>query len=189
MTSPDQVAELTSGLAGCELVTPPAPIAVDQEGGQLSGLDRVDEFAGNMAFGSRRRSRPRPTGGCSHGRRARRSWHQRELRPGRRRRHSCRTTRRWASARLVTTQNWPPGSPAPWCRVLRSGSAGHSEAFSGSGEATVDPHYRSPLLDLDRDRLEQVELPPSRGAGRRSCTADGGPPAGTRPDRERRGAY
>jgi beta-N-acetylhexosaminidase len=34
--------------------------------------------------------------------------------------------------------------------------------FPGSGEATVDPHYQLPLLDLDRDRLDTVELLPFR---------------------------
>jgi beta-N-acetylhexosaminidase len=34
--------------------------------------------------------------------------------------------------------------------------------FPGSGEATVDPHYQLPLLDLDRGRLEAIELPPFR---------------------------
>jgi beta-N-acetylhexosaminidase len=34
--------------------------------------------------------------------------------------------------------------------------------FPGSGEATVDPHYQLPLLDLDRQRLDTVELPPFR---------------------------
>jgi beta-N-acetylhexosaminidase len=34
--------------------------------------------------------------------------------------------------------------------------------FPGSGEAAVDPHYQLPLLDLDLERLETVELPPFR---------------------------
>ncbi len=36
--------------------------------------------------------------------------------------------------------------------------------FPGEGEATVDPHHELPLLDLDRRRLETVELVPFRAA-------------------------
>jgi beta-N-acetylhexosaminidase len=36
--------------------------------------------------------------------------------------------------------------------------------FPGKGEARVDPHYELPLLDLDRERLDRVELPPFRAA-------------------------
>ena len=40
--------------------------------------------------------------------------------------------------------------------------------FPGKGEAVVDPHHELPLLDLDRKRLDEVELAPFRavvGAG------------------------
>jgi beta-N-acetylhexosaminidase len=36
--------------------------------------------------------------------------------------------------------------------------------FPGKGEARVDPHYQLPRLDLDRTRLDTVELPPFRAA-------------------------
>ena len=52
MTSPDQVAELTSALQDANSSPLPLLIAVDQEGGQLIGLTGSTEFAGNMAIGA-----------------------------------------------------------------------------------------------------------------------------------------
>ncbi len=87
-----------------------------------------------------------PAGGRSHGRRAGRGGHQRELRPGGRRRHSCRTTRRSGFARSVTTPNRSPGSPAPWCPgSSEAGVLATLKHFPGSGEAAVDPHYELPV--------------------------------------------
>lgn len=45
-----------------------------------------------------------------------------------------------------------------------AGVAATAKHFPGKGEAVVDPHHELPLLDLDRDRLEEVELAPFRAA-------------------------
>ena len=52
MSSPGQVAELTSALQEANSSPLPLLIAVDQEGGQLIGLTGSTEFAGNMAIGA-----------------------------------------------------------------------------------------------------------------------------------------
>jgi beta-N-acetylhexosaminidase len=62
--------------------------------------------------------------------------------------------------------------PTDVARLVQAMTLGFSEAgiactakhFPGKGEAVVDPHYELPLLALDRDRLERVELPPFRAA-------------------------
>jgi beta-N-acetylhexosaminidase len=46
----------------------------------------------------------------------------------------------------------------------RAGIFSTAKHFPGKGEARVDPHYELPLLDLDRERLDTVELPPFRSA-------------------------
>jgi beta-N-acetylhexosaminidase len=38
--------------------------------------------------------------------------------------------------------------------------------FPGKGEAMVDPHYHLPILDVDRERLDTVELAPFKAAFR-----------------------
>lgn len=42
------------------------------------------------------------------------------------------------------------------------GVAATLKHFPGKGEAAVDPHHALPVLDLDRDRLDTVELTPFR---------------------------
>ena len=40
------------------------------------------------------------------------------------------------------------------------GVAATVKHFPGKGEASIDPHHGLPVLDLDRERLEQVEFLP-----------------------------
>src|SRR5690606_39380247 len=45
-----------------------------------------------------------------------------------------------------------------------AGVAATAKHFPGKGEAIVDPHHELPRLELDRARLEAVELVPFRAA-------------------------
>jgi beta-N-acetylhexosaminidase len=164
MTTPEQVAELTAALQ--ELNTSPLPllIAVDQEGGQLLGLPRSEPFAGNMALGAT--GDPDLAGAVA-------DRMGRELR-------AVGINLNYAPVADVASRPDNPSlgvrsfgdDPDEVARLTRAMVRGFRRAgilctakhFPGKGEARVDPHYELPLLDLSRQRLDQVELPPFRAA-------------------------
>lgn len=164
MESPEQVAELTSTLQ--ELNSSPLPllIAVDQEGGQLIGLPGSTPFAGNMAIAATRDADLAGAVAVNMGD---------EL-------AAVGINVNYAPVADVATQPDNPSlgvrsfgeDPEEVARFVRAMVTGFSEAgvlstakhFPGKGEARVDPHYELPLLDLDRKRLDAVELPPFRAA-------------------------
>jgi beta-N-acetylhexosaminidase len=164
MTSPEQVAELTAALQ--ELNSSPLPllIAVDQEGGQLIGLEGSTPFAGNMALGAAGDTNLATTVANRMG-----------LELG-----AVGINVNYAPVADVASQ-WDNPSlgvrsfgedPQQVARLAAAMVRGFHQAgilctakhFPGKGEATVDPHYQLPLLDLDLNRLEDVELPPFRSA-------------------------
>lgn len=164
MTSPDQVAELTYTLQGLNSSPLPLLIAVDQEGGQLLGLTGSTPFAGNMALGA--------AGDPDLASEVARAM-GREL-------AAVGINVNYAPVADVATQidnpslgvrsfGDDPGEvallTAAMVRGLTEGGV-HATVkhFPGKGEARVDPHYQLPLLDLDRERLDAVELPPFRAA-------------------------
>ncbi|MGH8913206.1 MAG: glycoside hydrolase family 3 protein [Acidimicrobiia bacterium] len=164
MTSPQQVAELTSVLQ--ELNPSPLPllIAADQEGGQLLGLTGSTPFAGNMALGAT--ADPDLAGRVAEAMGD-------ELR-------AVGINVDYAPVADVASQADNPSlgvrsfgddpvAVADFTRAMvqglgRAGVCATAKHFPGKGEARVDPHYELPLLDLDRERLEAVELPPFRAA-------------------------
>jgi beta-N-acetylhexosaminidase len=164
MTSPDQVAELTSSLQELNSSALPLLIAVDQEGGQLIGLPGSTPFAGNMAIGA--------TGDPDLAREVANRM-GREL-------SVVGVNVNYAPVADVATRADNPslgvrsfgddpeqvaGHTASMVAGFRSaGILATAKHFPGKGEATVDPHYQLPLLDLDRERLDSVELPPFRAA-------------------------
>ncbi len=160
MTSPGQVAELTSALQEANSSPLPLLIAIDQEGGQLIGLPGSTEFAGNMAIGA--------TGDVDLA-------------------SQVAVAMGGELAALGINVNYAPvadvasradnpslgirsfgDEPEQVARLtgamvtgfISTGVHATLKHFPGSGEAAVDPHYELPRLDLDRDRLEQVELRP-----------------------------
>ena len=162
MDNPGQVVELTSELQ--ELNSSPLPllIAVDQEGGQLLGLSESTPFAGNMALGATEDPELAKEVAEAMGR---------EL-------GAVGINVNYAPVADVVTR---PDNPSLGVRgfgddaetvasltaamVLGFSAAGIQATlkhFPGKGEARVDPHHELPLLDLDRQRLERVELPPFR---------------------------
>lgn len=160
METADQVADLTRSLQAANSGDEPLLIAVDQEGGQLLGLVDCTPFAGNMALGA--------AGDTDLTRRVAAAMGS-EL-------SAVGINLDYAPVADVATR---PGNPSLGVRSFGedpSAVASHVVAavqgyrssgvlstlkhFPGKGEAVVDPHYELPRLELDRDRLDQIELAP-----------------------------
>lgn len=164
MESPEQVATLTASLQ--ELSSSPLPllIAVDQEGGQLLGLTGSTPFAGNMALGAGGDTNLAFEVAAAMGD---------EL-------AAVGINVNYAPVADVASRPDNPSlgirsfgaDPEAVARFTRAMVEGFRHAgivatpkhFPGKGEARTDPHYELPLLDLDRERLEAVELPPFQAA-------------------------
>ncbi len=158
--SPCQVADLVSDLQRRNQTDCPLLIATDQEGGQLQALAGSTPFAGNMAIGATGNEGLAREVGAAIGR---------ELR-------AVGINVNYAPSVDVASL---PRNPSLGIRsfgsdhvaVSRLGAAiaaGMSEGgvlatakhFPGKGEAAVDPHYELPLLDLNAERMDRVELAP-----------------------------
>ena len=138
-------------------------IAADQEGGQLLGAGaETTPFAGNMALGAVGDTDLAQRVGQAIGR---------ELR-------ALGINLNYAPVADVASRPYNPSLgirsfgedpqlvsrlTAAMVRGLQgAGVAATLKHFPGKGEATVDPHYELPVLDLDLDRLERVEFAPFR---------------------------
>ena len=160
MKSPDQVAGLTQQLQETNSEDLPLLVAVDQEGGQLQGLERSTPFAGNMALGAAGDTDLTFQVAAAMGR---------EL-------ASVGINLNYAPVADIATR---PGNPSLGVRSfgedpeavsahIAAAVGGYRSAgivctlkhFPGKGEAVVDPHYELPRMDLDRKRLARVELAP-----------------------------
>jgi beta-N-acetylhexosaminidase len=162
MSSPQQVAELTASLQEANSSPLPLLIAIDQEGGQLIGLPGSTPYAGNMALGAIGDTDLAEGVAFAMGA---------EL-------VAVGINVNYAPvADVVTEANNPSlgirsfgDDPELVAAMTAAMVEGFSTAgvlttlkhFPGSGEASVDPHYLLPLLDLDRERLDTVELVPFR---------------------------
>lgn len=162
MVSADQVAGLTTSLQARNPDEAPLLIAVDQEGGQLQGLVDSTPFAGNMALGAT--YDPELTRRVAEAMGA-------EL-------AAVGINLNYAPVADVASR---PANPSLGVRSFgedplavsahvaaavrgykASGVLSTLKHFPGKGEAVVDPHYELPRLDLDRERLDRVELAPFR---------------------------
>ena len=166
MESPEQTAELTTRLQGLNTAPLPLLIAADQEGGQLLGITGSTPFAGNMALGA--------TGDHDLVFRVTQAM-GREMR-------AVGINVNYAPVADVATQADNPSlgirsfgdDPITVATMTAASVEGFISAgvlptvkhFPGKGEAMVDPHYHLPVLDLDRERLDTVELPPFQAAFR-----------------------
>jgi beta-N-acetylhexosaminidase len=164
MDSPGQTAELTARLQSLNSAELPLLIAADQEGGQLLGITGSTPFAGNMALGA--------TGDHDLVFRVTEAM-GREMR-------AVGVNVNYAPCADVASQAGNPSlgirsfgdDPTTVATMTAASVEGFISAgvlptvkhFPGKGEAMVDPHYHLPLLDLDRDRLDAVELPPFKAA-------------------------
>ncbi len=158
--SPGQVSALISELQKLNSGGHPLLIAIDQEGGQLLGLTGSTPFAGNMALGA--------AGDPDLTRRVAEAM-GRELR-------AVGINLNYAPVADVATRPRNPSlgvrsfgeDPSSVAAHVAAAVAGYRSAgvlstlkhFPGKGEASVDPHYELPRMDLDRDRLDRVELAP-----------------------------
>jgi len=162
MTSPGQVVELTSALQEANSSPRPLLIAADQEGGQLIGLTGSTEFAGNMAIGATSDVDLATQVAVAMGR---------EL-------AAVGINVNYAPVADIASRADNPSlgirsfgdDPEQVARLTGAMVSGYTSTgmhatlkhFPGSGEAAVDPHFELPRLDLDRDRLDEVELRPFR---------------------------
>jgi beta-N-acetylhexosaminidase len=166
MESPGQTAELTAQLQLGNRAALPLLIAADQEGGQLLGITGSTPFAGNMALGA--------TGDHDLVFRVAQAMGREMAAVG--------VNVNYAPCADVATQADNPSlgirsfgdDPITVATMTAAAVEGFISAgvlptvkhFPGKGEARVDPHYHLPLLDLDRERLDTVELPPFNAAFR-----------------------
>jgi beta-N-acetylhexosaminidase len=166
MASPEQTAELNARLQSLNSSALPLLIAADQEGGQLLGVTGSTPFAGNMALGA--------TGDHDLVFRVSQAM-GREMR-------AVGINVNYAPCADVASQADNPSlgirsfgddpttvatmTAAAVEGLISAGVLPTAKHFPGKGEATVDPHYHLPLLDLDRERLDTVELPPFAAAFR-----------------------
>ena len=162
--SPDQTAELIASLQRLNTDVHPLLVAIDQEGGQLLGLTGSTPFAGNMAVGA--------AGDTDLAYRVANAMGTELAAVG--------INVNYAPAVDVATE---PSNPSLGVRSFGdvaqsvaalgaatvrgledSGVRSSVKHYPGKGEAVVDPHYALPILDMDRARLDEVELPPIRNA-------------------------
>lgn len=160
LESPDQTAELTSQLQRENSGPNQLLVAADQEGGQLLSVVGSTPFAGNMAIGA--------TGDADIARRIGRAIGFEMSAVG--------INVNYAPAVDVASHadnpslgvrsfGDDPEEVSKLAAAIVSGmSAGgvlpSAKHFPGKGEAIVDPHYELPLLEMDRARLDEIEIPP-----------------------------
>jgi beta-N-acetylhexosaminidase len=164
MTSPEQTAELTSALQQLNSGPHPLLIAVDQEGGQLTGITGSTPFAGNMALGA--------TGDVELAAKVAERMGREMAALG--------INLNYAPVADLSSRADNPSTgvrsfgedPEAVARLTAATVRGLTSAevlaavkhFPGQGDISVDPHYELPVLDLDDERLEKTELRPFRAA-------------------------
>jgi beta-N-acetylhexosaminidase len=160
---PPQVRALTAALQDAAKGTLPLLLAVDQEGGQLIGLgDGTTQFAGNMALGAAGDASLAERVGRAIGRELRAVGANVNYAP------VCDTATNPDSPSLgIRSFGDDPRRVAELAAALvrglqSEGVAATLKHFPGGGDARADPHHELPLMDLDRERLEAVELVPFR---------------------------
>lgn len=161
--SASQVAELTARLQAASTSELPLLIAADQETGQLVGLgEDTTAFPGAMALGAVGDAGLAEAVAAAVGA---------EM-------AALGVTMNYAPVCDVATN---PANPSLGIRAFSddpamvaalaaatvrglesAGVVSVAKHFPGKGEAVVDPHHELPVLDLDRERLTDVELGPFR---------------------------
>ncbi|MGH8946416.1 MAG: glycoside hydrolase family 3 protein [Acidimicrobiia bacterium] len=156
-----QTRRLTTGLA--EAAGRPLLVAVDQEGGQLLGAGpETTPFAGNMALGAVGDPGLASEVAAAIGRELRALGINVDYAP------VADVASRPDNPSLgIRSFGEDPESVATLTRAFvtglqEAGVAATLKHFPGKGEAGVDPHDELPVLDLDLERLDRVELVPFR---------------------------
>lgn len=139
----------------------PLLVAVDQEGGQLLGAGPdATPFAGNMALGAVGDEILTERVAAAIGRELRALGISIDLAPV-----ADVATRPYNPSMGIRSFGEDPDAVSRLTAAFTSGLQSEGVAatlkhFPGKGEAGVDPHDELPILDLDLERLDQVEFAP-----------------------------
>lgn len=165
VVSPGQVRALTTSLEAANGGDLPLLVAADQETGQLVGLgDDTTCFSGAMALGATGDPTLARRVGAAVGRELRAMGVTMNLAP------VCDVASNPANPSLgIRSFGDDPAEVADMAAVMvrglaSSGVVATAKHFPGKGEAVVDPHHGLPVLDLDRQRMDEVELAPFAAA-------------------------
>ncbi|MDH4117792.1 MAG: glycoside hydrolase family 3 protein [Acidimicrobiia bacterium] len=168
----EQVRALTEDLQAANRSRYPLLIAADQETGQLQGLGAgTTAFPGAMALGATRDPDLARRVGRAIGRECLALGVNVNYAP------VCDVATRADNPSLgIRSFGDDPELVAALATAMASGMLDVGvvpvlKHFPGKGEAGVDPHYELPVLDLDIERLEKVELAPFRAAIRANAPA------------------
>ncbi len=159
--SAEQVRSLTSQLQAANRSELPLLIAADQETGQLHGLGlETTAFPGAMALGATRDPELARAVGEAIGRECLALGVNVNYAP------VCDVATREENPSLgIRSFGDDPALVGSLAAAMATGMLGAGvipvlKHFPGKGEAAVDPHDELPVLDLDMERLERVELAP-----------------------------
>lgn len=163
--SPAQVRELTAALQRAARAAGQAPllIATDQEGGQLTAMGAgTTQFAGNMALGATRDPELARRVGRAIGLELAAMGVNVNYAPV----LDLNTNPRNPSLGIRSFGDEPALAAALGVVLVEglqsAGVAATLKHFPGKGEAAVDSHYKMPVINHSRERLDTVELPPFR---------------------------
>lgn len=157
----EQTRDLVDGLT--EAAGHPLLVCVDQEGGQLLGAGPdATPFAGNMALGAIGDEDLTTRVAAAIGRELRALGITVDLAPV-----VDIATRPYNPSMGIRSFGEDPKLVSGLSAAFVSGLQGEGVAatlkhFPGKGEASVDPHDELPVLDLDLERLDDVEFAPFR---------------------------
>lgn len=157
-----QVRELTTALEEANTSPLPLLMASDQEGGQLIALHGTTAFPGNMALGAAGDLALTERVGHAMGIEMKAMGLNLNYAPA-----ADLNTNPHNPALGIRAFGDEPQSVAAhvaaYVRGIRSaGVLATLKHFPGKGDAAVDSHFGLPVIDHDRDRLDQVELVPFR---------------------------
>ncbi len=158
---PAQLRALTADLQQARRGAPPLLLAADQEGGQLIGLgEGTTQFAGNMALGAADDPSLAERVGRATGREMRALGLNVNYAPV----CDLATNVDNPSLGIRSFGDDPTRAAELAGGVVRGlqaeGVAATLKHFPGMGEACADSHYELPVLELERSRLDAVELVP-----------------------------
>jgi beta-N-acetylhexosaminidase len=164
--SPSQVRSLTTALqeTAAKAGQPPLLIATDQEGGQLMAIGDATLFPGNMALGA--------TGSIELARKTGRALGRELATMGVNVNYApvCDVNSNPQNPNIgIRSFGEDPAMVARFCAAMveglqSSGVAATAKHFPGHGDANGDPHYGTPIVLHDRERLAQIEIPPFAAA-------------------------
>lgn len=164
--NPSQVRSLTSALqeSAAKAGQPLLLIAADQEGGQLMAIGGTTPFPGNMALGA--------TGSIDLARKTGRALGRELAAMGVNVNYApvCDVNSNPQNPVIgIRSFGEDPASVAGLCVAMiegmqAAGVAATAKHFPGHGDASSDSHYGMPLVPHDRERLEQIEMPPFAAA-------------------------